>query len=336
MVLNNLKWGLIISVLNIFLFLSEPMAIAGDSVINLKSITHSEGERSNVNEITVTWDGSNVTNLDGYAILWDNDQNSIPSSNNKLPKTVTQTSSGALPDGTWYFHIRPILSAPPLLGQVSTIGPFIIVTTPVVDSWTPATPKPGDSVTLSGFNLKEGIQIEIYADSEMTDLRATVSNIFVISGDETHASFTVPQNLSPGTYYLSLQNSDGKKGIVGNFKIITNRVLDVDGDGKTDALTDGLLILRYLFGFRGQALISQAVSQLATRTSSSDIETFLLNYSQMLDIDGNGKIDALTDGLLILRYLFGFRGNALCDRAIAVDAIRSQSIDIENYIKSIY
>ena len=28
----------------------------------------------------------------------------------------------------------------------------------------------------------------------------------------------------------------------------------------------------------------------------------------VLDIDGNGAVDALTDGLLVLRYLFGLTG----------------------------
>ena len=31
----------------------------------------------------------------------------------------------------------------------------------------------------------------------------------------------------------------------------------------------------------------------------------------MLDVDGNGQIDALTDGLMIIRYMFGLRGASL-------------------------
>jgi hypothetical protein len=41
-----------------------------------------------------------------------------------------------------------------------------------------------------------------------------------------------------------------------------------------------------------------------------------------LDIDGNGEADALTDGILILRYLFGFRGATLIDGAVAPDCTR--------------
>ena len=32
-----------------------------------------------------------------------------------------------------------------------------------------------------------------------------------------------------------------------------------------------------------------------------------------LDVDGNGEADALTDGILIMRYLYGFQGQALID-----------------------
>jgi len=52
-------------------------------------------------------------------------------------------------------------------------------------------------------------------------------------------------------------------------------VLDVDGDGRADALTDGLLILRYLFGLRGDALLPNAVAPGATRTTPEQIESWL-------------------------------------------------------------
>ena len=50
--------------------------------------------------------------------------------------------------------------------------------------------------------------------------------------------------------------------------------LDVDGNGKADALTDGLLTIRYLFGLRGASLTKGAVAQGATRTGP-EIEAYL-------------------------------------------------------------
>ncbi len=52
-------------------------------------------------------------------------------------------------------------------------------------------------------------------------------------------------------------------------------VLDVDGDGSSDPLTDGVLVLRYLFGFRGATLISGAVSPNCLRCDSPSIEAYL-------------------------------------------------------------
>ncbi len=54
-----------------------------------------------------------------------------------------------------------------------------------------------------------------------------------------------------------------------------------------------------------------------------------------LDIDNNGVCEPLKDGLLILRYLFGFTGNTLINGAVATDAQRKTATDIENYIKSL-
>jgi hypothetical protein len=54
-----------------------------------------------------------------------------------------------------------------------------------------------------------------------------------------------------------------------------------------------------------------------------------------LDIDANGNVDALTDGLIILRYLFGLRNDALISNAIADGSVRSTSEEIETYIHSL-
>ena len=74
---------------------------------------------------------------------------------------------------------------------------------------------------------------------------------------------------------------------------------DIDDDGRADALTDGLLFLRYAFELRGDALISGLISSSSEYTTASDIERELaLVYDASGDIDGDGNVDALTDGLL--------------------------------------
>ena len=101
--------------------------------------------------------------------------------------------------------------------------------------------------------------------------------------------------------------------------------LDIDNDGTTQALTDGLLVLRYLFGFQGSSLIENAVSASATRFTATDIKDYLDTNNSFLDVDGNGQADSLTDRLLVLRYLFGFSGQSLIEASLSVDAVRATS-----------
>ena len=111
--------------------------------------------------------------------------------------------------------------------------------------------------------------------------------------------------------------------------------LDVDDDGKTTALTDGLLIIRHLFGFSGDSLTAGAVSEEAQRASADDIQAYLKNNEDALDIDGNGSATALSDGLLIIRELFGFSGESLITGALSDAASRQDAEAILDYVRTI-
>ncbi len=109
---------------------------------------------------------------------------------------------------------------------------------------------------------------------------------------------------------------------------------DIDNNNQPDALTDGLLFIRHLFGINGEGLISEVIGSDAKRTSADSISNYLISASVDLDIDGNGEADALTDGLLLLRYLFGLRDENLIDGVIATDATRMSASEIEAYLDS--
>jgi len=107
---------------------------------------------------------------------------------------------------------------------------------------------------------------------------------------------------------------------------------DVDANNQADALTDGLLALRHQFGFVGDALVAGAIGANATRSDAGGIGTYLGSQSGAFDVDGNQSTDALTDGLLLLRYLFGFRGEALIAGAVGDGATRFTAEMIEEYL----
>jgi hypothetical protein len=111
--------------------------------------------------------------------------------------------------------------------------------------------------------------------------------------------------------------------------------LDIDGNEKYDALTDGLLLLRGMFGLDGSALVTGTIASNAIYTESVDIESRIATLGDLADIDGNGTIDALTDGLLTLRYLFGLEGDTLINGVVASDATRTSAADIEAHLASL-
>ncbi len=113
--------------------------------------------------------------------------------------------------------------------------------------------------------------------------------------------------------------------------------LDADGDGSIKPLSDGLLILRYTLNFTGNTLILNAVESTCTRCTSASIESYINTKSSDLtfDIDGDGSVQPLTDSLLLLRYLFGFRGAELIESAIDNNATRTTATVIEDYIETL-
>ncbi|MEO7253437.1 MAG: Ig-like domain-containing protein, partial [Casimicrobium sp.] len=115
--------------------------------------------------------------------------------------------------------------------------------------------------------------------------------------------------------------------------------LDVDASitqTKYQAATDGVLIVRYLFGLTGNALVSGALGGTATRTDPVAIKSYLDSIRPSLDIDGDGTAYALTDGLLIIRHLLGLSGNALIAGAVNTqNGSRTMAPAIQSYLQSL-
>ena len=83
--------------------------------------------------------------------------------------------------------------------------------------------------------------------------------------------------------------------------------LDIDGNAQYDALTDGLLLLRGMFGLDGDALVTGTVASDASR------KRFIrLICAVMVVPNGNGTIDALTDCLDTTVLVWLGRGHLDC------------------------
>jgi hypothetical protein len=64
-----------------------------------------------------------------------------------------------------------------------------------------------------------------------------------------------------------------------------------------------------------------------------DIFAQRFNVSPLLDVDGNGVIDPLTDALLVLRFTFGFSGATLTTGAVGAGCTRCDAPSITAYLQ---
>jgi uncharacterized repeat protein (TIGR02543 family) len=163
-----------------------------------------------------------------------------------------------------------------------------------------------------------------YAGGSTPTLSATAAMGSVFTGWLGGCTGTVPCNVF----------IDGDVNVTATFApaSVGNRTLDADDSSSYDALTDGLLIIRFLFGLTGTPLTSNALGLNAQRNTPALVAGYLDDVRPRLDIDGNGVVDALTDGLMVLRWLFGLSGATLVQGAVGPGAIRTTAPQIELYL----
>jgi hypothetical protein len=90
-----------------------------------------------------------------------------------------------------------------------------------------------------------------------------------------------------------------------------------------------------MFGLTGPALISNAVAPDAVYTTVDSVIARIDTLGDLIDIDGDGNRDALTDGLVLLRYLFGLRGDVLIGGVVAPDATVNSAAEIGAKVESL-
>ena len=73
----------------------------------------------------------------------------------------------------------------------------------------------------------------------------------------------------------------------------------------------------------------------ATVDLAEEISAQLDAIKPALDIDDDGTVGALSDGLLIIRHRFGFTGSALVSGALGTNANRTDPDEISDYIESL-
>jgi hypothetical protein len=170
-------------------------------------------------------------------------------------------------------------------------------------------------------------------DATTGTLLSTLANPTPFAGD----SFANTVAIGDSTAVIGAPNEDAVNTDRGAAYLFDTKSasasLDADGNGTADALSDGILILRYLFDPTGAWNVNDAMGSGAIRTTRDSISTFLDGgKSTALDADGNGTADALSDGILILRYLFDSEGAWNVNDALGSGATRTTRAAIKAYL----
>ena len=162
------------------------------------------------------------------------------------------------------------------------------------------------AIILMPFHLTATETIDTDDDGVGNNMDGDDDNDGVIDADDA-APLDQPMTLMPMALQIMLMH----------FLSIILRTTDTDGDGvgnNTDVDDDG----------DGVIDIDDPYPLDSTRQSQ-----------KLLDIDGNDKVDALTDGLVILRYVFGLRGDVLIGGVVADDATRTSAEEIEAHLETL-
>ncbi|MBL8310006.1 MAG: DUF11 domain-containing protein [Burkholderiales bacterium] len=146
-------------------------------------------------------------------------------------------------------------------------------------------------------------------------------------------------NLAPGsisnTATVSAASGSISVGSSGASAQLGHSRLDIDNNGVYEPQFDGVLVARYLFGQAPSTLVSAALGANAARATPSRIIEYLDFIRPQLDVDGDGLVRPLSDGLLIVRYLLGLRGNNLISGVVAPGATRTTIATLEAYLASL-
>jgi Divergent InlB B-repeat domain len=100
---------------------------------------------------------------------------------------------------------------------------------------------------------------------------------------------------------------DSPKTVTATFTS-TSPILNIDNSGEADqskygAATDGILLIRYLLGFRGDTLVNGALGSGPALRDAAQIEQHIQTRLSFFDVDGDGLALPHSDGLMVLRRL---------------------------------
>jgi len=215
-------------------------------------------------DFNFVWGGSSGPTYSGADIDIDVgtlDQHAASLTFSKNGHSAGTAFSAAPPNGMAYFTVEYKATISPVgAGAVAYDAPVAVK---IIDG----------SATGAG---DAGVDLSMTSLAQPLTCRALIES----SGPVSQPPCTFPAQTIPLSNGIFLDSNTGAANLSSfsntvSAKFVEPRNLDIDGDGNPDPLTDGLLVLRYLFGLRGDALISNAVATDAPRKTAPQIEQYL-------------------------------------------------------------
>jgi len=172
-----------------------------------------------------------------------------------------------------------------------------------------------------------------------------------------HMEFTDRELLSAvlnddGLGYFSIKVAEAADLIVDAFPLDPSEWFDTDNDGignnaDTDDDGDGVADTEDSFPLDSSEIMDTDGDGIGNNADMDDDGDGIPDREdlaplggnsgshKLMDIDANGDVDTLTDGMLVLRYMFGYTGDVLVDGVLGENATRTAPAEIEAHIESI-
>lgn len=238
--------------ISILLFLAFNSVALGavNAVTGINSSSHTKNVSSTDNTIDLSWSRPTTDDpggIVGYSVVFTSVTDTVPEAS-KTPEaaysqfvettsTNPSTTSAALPDGTWYFHIRAVDESSAWSAE-SHDGPYIIDTSPAptVTKIEPATGVNSSetiTVTITGTNFMK------LDGSSFTSVSARIGNtslspVSVSSATSISATYAI-QNKTAGAYDVTVTTDWGTSSPLEGGFAVTNPAPTITSISPTSA-----------------------------------------------------------------------------------------------------
>ena len=123
-----------------------------------------------------------------------------------------------------------------------------------------------------------GAPVTLSSAGSLCIIDFTLSVLKVPAKDAGAASGTQTIQILDATVTSGASTSFPRATSVSTVQLTAQVCADIDGDGLQDALSDGLIFLRAMFGLTGAAVVNGAIGPRSTRTTWEDVRIHMNTY----------------------------------------------------------